>query len=211
MDFLFSKIDPTLLSRPSDNAALIYALFIFLEITYIVLRKRGGRYETRDTTTSILMGTGSAVAGILFGGIGIYLVVQAYNARIMSIETTPLMLILLFFLDDFSFLLEPSVLSPYSLVLGQSRHSPFQSALQSIDSPTASLVQFVFGHGLDLSAFRLARRKSLCALVRRVGQFALSVLYSHRSHREISNMDRGGYEHALASPRTPFHAAAISG
>ena len=103
MDFLFSKIDPTALSRPSDNAALIYALFIFLEITYIVLRKRGGRYETRDTSTSIMMGTGSAVAGILFGGIGIFLVVQVYNARIMSIETTPLMLIVLFFLDDFRF------------------------------------------------------------------------------------------------------------
>ena len=103
MEYLFSQIDPTTLSRPSQNAAIIYAIFILLEITYIILKKRGGRYETRDTSTSILMGTGSAVTGVIFGGIGLFFVVQAYGVRIMTIETTPIMLLILFFVDDFRF------------------------------------------------------------------------------------------------------------
>ncbi len=103
MEYLFSKLDPAALSDPSTFAGPVYALFIFMEITFIVMAKRGGDYETRDTTTSILMGTGSAVWGILLGGIGLYLLFVVYGMRIISIETTPLMLIILFVLDDFRF------------------------------------------------------------------------------------------------------------
>ncbi len=103
MEYLFSKLDPTTLSDPSTFAGPIYGLFIIIEITYILLKKRGGDYETRDTTASILMGTGNAVASILIGGIGLFILFKVYDHRIISIETTPLMLIILFFLDDFRF------------------------------------------------------------------------------------------------------------
>ncbi len=103
MDYLFSHLDPTKLSDPSTYAGPIYALFIFIEITFIVLAKRGGEYETRDASTSIALGSLSAIFGILISGGAIFILFQVYQARIMTIETTPLMLIILFVLDDLRF------------------------------------------------------------------------------------------------------------
>jgi sterol desaturase/sphingolipid hydroxylase (fatty acid hydroxylase superfamily) len=103
MEFLLSKIDPTTLSDPSSYAGPLYALFIFIEITFIVLAKKGGDYETRDTAASILMGVGNLASAVLMGGLGLALLVYVYGLRLMSIETTPLMLLILFVADDFRF------------------------------------------------------------------------------------------------------------
>ena len=103
MDTLFAHLDPTKLSDPSTFAGPIYALFIFLEITFIVLAKRGGEYETRDASTNIALGSLSAVFGLFLGVAAVTFLFLVYNLRIMTIETTPFMLIILFVLDDFRF------------------------------------------------------------------------------------------------------------
>ncbi|PHR91765.1 MAG: C-5 sterol desaturase [Robiginitomaculum sp.] len=101
MDILFSTLDPALLSDPSTYAGPVYALFIFLEITLILILKRGGDYEPRDASTSILMGTGSVLFGFLLGGLGYALLFKVYTVRVMDIPTTPLMLAVLFVVYDF--------------------------------------------------------------------------------------------------------------
>ena len=40
---------------------------ILIELLWIVIKKRGGRYETRDAVTSLIMGAGNVVSGILLG------------------------------------------------------------------------------------------------------------------------------------------------
>ena len=54
-------------------------------------------------STNIMLGTGSAIFGTLLTGGAVLLLFAFYNMRVMTIETTPLMLVALFFLDDFRF------------------------------------------------------------------------------------------------------------
>ena len=49
----------------SSFAGPVYILFIIVEIILIATSRAKGLYETRDATTSILMGTGSVISGIV--------------------------------------------------------------------------------------------------------------------------------------------------
>lgn len=40
---------------------------IAIELAWIVIKGRGGRYETRDAVTSLIMGAGNVASGILLG------------------------------------------------------------------------------------------------------------------------------------------------
>lgn len=103
MEFLLTHLDPTTLGDPSTYGGPIYALFIFIEITFILFLKRGGDYETRDSSASILMGLGSTIAGGFLGFISFAFFMKMYSMRIMDIQTTPLMLLILFVVDDFRY------------------------------------------------------------------------------------------------------------
>ena len=48
-------------------AVPFFIVAIVIELTWIVLKRRGGRYETRDAVTSLIMGAGNVASGILLG------------------------------------------------------------------------------------------------------------------------------------------------
>jgi sterol desaturase/sphingolipid hydroxylase (fatty acid hydroxylase superfamily) len=52
----------------SSFAGPIYILFIVIEIVLITIGRARGLYETRDASTSVLMGLGNVISGIVFAG-----------------------------------------------------------------------------------------------------------------------------------------------
>ncbi|MDP1051157.1 hypothetical protein, partial [Klebsiella quasipneumoniae] len=55
---------------------------ILIELLWIVLKGRGGRYETRDALTSLIMGAGNVISSIVLGFI-------AYGFFMVLWEITP--------------------------------------------------------------------------------------------------------------------------
>lgn len=86
-----------------DVVTLTVPAFVLLIVLEIILwRATGrGRYETRDTATSLLMGLGSQIAPLL-GGAALLAALWswAYEFRIFSVPNTWWALILCFVLDD---------------------------------------------------------------------------------------------------------------
>ena len=103
MNFFNAILDPTTLPDPKQVATPLFILFVLIELTLVTRNKDRGDYETRDTLTSLVMGTGSILGGVLLGGLGFLCLVTAYRLRFATIETTPLSLFLLFLLDDMRF------------------------------------------------------------------------------------------------------------
>ena len=48
-------------------AVPLFIAAILAELLWIVIKGRGGRYETRDALTSLIMGAGNVASGILLG------------------------------------------------------------------------------------------------------------------------------------------------
>ncbi|MEO0864997.1 MAG: sterol desaturase family protein, partial [Pseudomonadota bacterium] len=48
-------------------AVPLFIAAIAIELTWIVIKGRGGRYETRDAVTSLIMGAGNVASGIVLG------------------------------------------------------------------------------------------------------------------------------------------------
>jgi hypothetical protein len=57
------KLDPVTLATP------VFIVAVILEIVLARLGKAKAHYEWRDARTSLLMGLGSTVAGVLTGGL----------------------------------------------------------------------------------------------------------------------------------------------
>lgn len=84
----------------------IPAFILLILIEMVVARRRDPtRYEARDTLTSLLLGTGSTVAGVLLGGLAVGAAVWGYQYRLFDIglswPTWWWAWILCFVLDDF--------------------------------------------------------------------------------------------------------------
>jgi sterol desaturase/sphingolipid hydroxylase (fatty acid hydroxylase superfamily) len=72
------------LPSPVDYAVPVFILLILLEM--LIARWRApARYESRDTLTSLLLGTGSTVAGATLGIFAIAAAVWAYQFRLFDI------------------------------------------------------------------------------------------------------------------------------
>jgi sterol desaturase/sphingolipid hydroxylase (fatty acid hydroxylase superfamily) len=72
---------------PIDYAVPAFILLILIEM--IIARRRDPtRYEARDTLTSLLLGTGSTVAGALTGGIVFALALKIYDLRLFDVAGT---------------------------------------------------------------------------------------------------------------------------
>jgi sterol desaturase/sphingolipid hydroxylase (fatty acid hydroxylase superfamily) len=87
-----------------NAVTLATPVFVALVVLEAILTRRGwikGSYETRDTATSLLMGFGSLVAGLLFAWIGIDLIFYAYRFHVFEIGFTWWAFIIAFVLDDF--------------------------------------------------------------------------------------------------------------
>lgn len=78
----------------------LFVLAIVIELVFIKLKGRGGRYETRDALTSLLMGAGNVAVGIALGFVvwGFFSWLWAY--RIADLGTSVLVVALAFVLDD---------------------------------------------------------------------------------------------------------------
>jgi sterol desaturase/sphingolipid hydroxylase (fatty acid hydroxylase superfamily) len=91
----------------SAYAAPLYVAFIVFEIVMIYALKKRGAYESRDTTTSLLMGTGNVLSTIVFGTTAFALITAVYfgvyQFRLFDIGFTWWAFLLAFVLDDFLF------------------------------------------------------------------------------------------------------------
>ena len=79
-------------------------LFVVLVVAEAIVTRFGwlkGNYETRDTATSLMMGFGSLVAGLLFGWLGVSLILWTYSHHLVEIGFTWWAFALAFVLDDF--------------------------------------------------------------------------------------------------------------
>ncbi|PWW04185.1 sterol desaturase/sphingolipid hydroxylase (fatty acid hydroxylase superfamily) [Hoeflea marina] len=86
--------DVTQLAIPFFVAAML------LELAVIRYFRRRGDYETRDTLTSLLMGTGNVVSGILLGFIAFGVLMWAWQFRLFDLGTSWPVIVLCFILDD---------------------------------------------------------------------------------------------------------------
>ena len=91
------------LPKPTELAVPLFVVMIILEVIY-GLRSGRATYEARDTLTSLAMGFGSTISGLLFGGFFYYLAYVIWeNYRIFEIGTSPLVFVIAFVLDDFRY------------------------------------------------------------------------------------------------------------
>ena len=81
-------------------AVPVFILLMVAEILYIRWRDGPGRYETRDTATSLLMGAGSVAAGLLLGFIAYNVYFWVWEYRVFDLGTAWYVIALCFLLDD---------------------------------------------------------------------------------------------------------------
>ncbi len=81
-------------------AVPFFIVAILIEVAWIVMKGRGGRYETRDAVTSLVMGAGNVASGIVLGFV-------AWGFFMVLWEITPLdlgrswwVVVICFVLDD---------------------------------------------------------------------------------------------------------------
>lgn len=86
--------DVTQLAVPFFLAAIL------AELIWIVTKKRGGRYETRDSLTSLIMGAGSVVIGMVLGFITYGFFMFLWRLTPFNLGTSFLTIAICFVLDD---------------------------------------------------------------------------------------------------------------
>ena len=73
---------------------------IAVELAWIVIKGRGGRYETRDALTSLIMGAGNVASGILLGFIAWGFFMFLWQLTPLDLGTSVWVVFLCFVLDD---------------------------------------------------------------------------------------------------------------
>ncbi len=81
-------------------AVPFFILAILVELGWIVLRRRGGRYETRDAVTSLLMGAGNVAAGIVLGFVAYGFFMALWAVTPLDLGTSVWVVLACFVLDD---------------------------------------------------------------------------------------------------------------
>jgi len=79
-----------------------FVLLILIEMIAVRVSKRG-RYEFRDSATSLFMGFGNQIAGIFFAGIAIYAYFWVYEHRLFTLAWTWPVLVACFFAEDLAY------------------------------------------------------------------------------------------------------------
>jgi sterol desaturase/sphingolipid hydroxylase (fatty acid hydroxylase superfamily) len=90
------------LPNPVDLAIPGFILLVLVEMIVARLRDRK-RYCPKDTLTSLALGFGSSVAGILSAGLIFALAVRVHQFRLLDIPWTWWAFVLCFVLDDFAY------------------------------------------------------------------------------------------------------------
>ncbi|GGX64631.1 fatty acid hydroxylase [Tateyamaria omphalii] len=73
---------------------------IAIELAWIVIKHRGGRYETRDAVTSLIMGAGSVASGILLGFIAWGFFMWLWAITPLDLGSSIWVVLICFILDD---------------------------------------------------------------------------------------------------------------
>lgn len=98
MDPLKAPFDPVTLAIP------FFVLTIILEIALTRFKAVKSHYETKDTMTSLGMGLGSNVAGVLTGGAAVAATVWVWQHRVFDIPMTAIWAwVAIFFLEDLTY------------------------------------------------------------------------------------------------------------
>jgi sterol desaturase/sphingolipid hydroxylase (fatty acid hydroxylase superfamily) len=92
--------DPSTLPDVATLAAPAYLLLIAIEALLVGLGRAKGRYEGRDTATSLTMGLGSVVVGALLATSTYGVVFLAYEARVATVAFSAGSFALCFVLND---------------------------------------------------------------------------------------------------------------
>lgn len=77
-----------------------FVVLILLELLAIRFLKKRGDFETRDTATSLAMGVGNVVSGIILGFVAYGVLTSAYQFRIFEIGFEWYWIVVCFVLDD---------------------------------------------------------------------------------------------------------------
>jgi sterol desaturase/sphingolipid hydroxylase (fatty acid hydroxylase superfamily) len=81
-------------------AVPFFIALILIELMWIHLTKRGGRYETRDAVTSLVMGAGNVASGIVLGFIAWGFFMALWEITPLDLGTAWWVVALCFVLDD---------------------------------------------------------------------------------------------------------------
>lgn len=81
-------------------AAPFFLLAIVFEVMWIAVKHRGGRYETRDALTSLLMGVGNVIEGMLLGFLAVGFLMWLWVVTPLDLGTSWWVVVLCFVLDD---------------------------------------------------------------------------------------------------------------
>jgi sterol desaturase/sphingolipid hydroxylase (fatty acid hydroxylase superfamily) len=79
-----------------------FVLLIIIEMLYVRIAKKG-RYEARDSATSLFMGLGNRVFGIAFGGLAILAYFWVYQFRLFDLGWTVPVMVACFFAEDLAY------------------------------------------------------------------------------------------------------------
>ncbi|MEM8576788.1 MAG: sterol desaturase family protein [Pseudomonadota bacterium] len=81
-------------------AVPIFIALIVLELAWIVLKGRGGRYETRDAVTSLVMGAGNVASGLVLGFVAYGFFMWLWAITPFDLGASVWVIALCFVLDD---------------------------------------------------------------------------------------------------------------
>lgn len=84
----------------TELAIPFFVVAILIELLVIRYFKGRGDYETRDTTTSLLMGVGNVASGLLLGFVAFGVLMWAWQYRIVDLGTSWAVIALCFIVDD---------------------------------------------------------------------------------------------------------------
>ncbi|WP_298678796.1 sterol desaturase family protein [uncultured Lentibacter sp.] len=81
-------------------AVPVFIAAILLELGWILFKKRGGRYETRDALTSLMMGAGNVATGLLLGFVTYGFLMWLWQLTPLDLGSSLAAVVLCFVLDD---------------------------------------------------------------------------------------------------------------
>jgi sterol desaturase/sphingolipid hydroxylase (fatty acid hydroxylase superfamily) len=91
------------LPKVTELAIPIFVIAIVAEIAAIKYFGRRGAYETNDALTSLLMGVGNVVSGLIFGFIAYNVLIFFYPYRVADVPFTWWAFLVAFVLEDFRY------------------------------------------------------------------------------------------------------------
>ena len=91
--------------KVTELAIPFFVAAILIELWLVRTGRAKGAFETRDTLTSLMMGTGNVVAGILLGIVSYTALVWVWQFRLFDLGLSVWVFIAAFLLDDLRYYL----------------------------------------------------------------------------------------------------------